>query len=182
MEKVGYKRPPTHSQFAKGKSGNPSGRPKGKRKVNSLADILNQQVTMTIDGVPRRVPLTEATVTKLFQNALNGNASATRMALQLIEKAEQKQEEEESNPLGSCPPISHFVLRGPNFEDGSNALFKLGAMHAKGKNWYLETWVIEASFARNMHRDRLRNEEDYEDVAKSMANPEDLPGLRDKYG
>ncbi|HJT42293.1 MAG TPA: DUF5681 domain-containing protein [Rhizomicrobium sp.] len=183
MEKIGYKRPPIRTQFAKGKSGNPKGRPKGANKINSLANIVNQQVTMTIDGVPRKVPLNEATVIKLFQSALNGNTSAARLVLQLIEKAEQKQMEEKRNPLGPCPPIERVVLCGPDFDDCSDALFKLGAMHAtREEGWRLETWVVEAAFARNMHSARLRNEEDYQDIAKAMAKPEDLPALRGKCG
>ena len=182
MGNVGYKRPPTHSRFAKGKSGNPAGRPKGKSKANSLANIINAPVSVNIDGVKRKVPLKEATMMGLAQGALRGNTAAARLVFQMDEKLAQKQAELVRNPLGDCPPITSITFKGPDFEDGSNALFKLGGMHAKGKNWYLETWVVEAAFARNMHRDRLRNEEDYQDIAKSMMNPEDLPRLREKYG
>src|SRR4051794_34691640 len=120
MDEVGYKRPPTHTQFAKGKSGNPKGRPKGASNDNSLAAVINTIVTVNVDGVPRKMSLNEAMVMGLAQRGLAGNTSAAReflkVADKVAEKAEQKQIEEERNPHGSCPPIARFVLGGPNFD------------------------------------------------------------------
>ncbi|MEO8300162.1 MAG: DUF5681 domain-containing protein [Rhizomicrobium sp.] len=156
MGKVGYKRPPTHAQFAKGKSGNPKGRPKGASNANSFDNVMNTSVTVNVNGVARKMTLDEALLMGLAQRGLAGNTPAAREYLKIAdkvkEKAEQKQIEEERPPLGSCPPIARFVLGGPDFDDCSDALFKLGAMHADGKNWRLETWVIEASFALLLNR------------------------------
>lgn len=42
---VGYKKPPVHSQFKKGQSGNRKGRPKGSKNAKQLAhDIANEVV------------------------------------------------------------------------------------------------------------------------------------------
>src|SRR5262245_29021911 len=42
---VGYARPPLHSRFKRGQSGNPKGRPRGSRSVASvLHRILNEKV------------------------------------------------------------------------------------------------------------------------------------------
>ena len=55
-EKVGYGRPPTRTQFQKGRSGNPSGK---SRKQRSFADdvsrALQERVVVTKDGRTRRM-------------------------------------------------------------------------------------------------------------------------------
>jgi len=44
---VGYGRPPAHSQFKKGQSGNPKGRTKGRRNINTeLKGIVGKQITV----------------------------------------------------------------------------------------------------------------------------------------
>ena len=49
---VGYGRPPAHTQFKKGQSGNPRGRPK--RQEEEMSDIMHrvamERITITING------------------------------------------------------------------------------------------------------------------------------------
>ena len=186
MGKVGYKRPPTHTQFAKGKSGNPKGRPKGASNDNSLAGVINTTVTVSVDGVARKMSLNEAMVMGLAQRGLAGNTSAARefikIADKFAEKAEQKQIEEERNPLGSCPPINRFVLVAPDCEGCGEALQRLNAIQDSEMGYRIQTWAVEAALARNIGNHLPLSEEDYQEIAKAMLNPEDLPRLREQFG
>ena len=53
--KVGYKRPPLHTRFRKGQSGNPRGRPRGSKNFSTLlTEALNEPVVVTEDGRRRK--------------------------------------------------------------------------------------------------------------------------------
>src|ERR1700675_246952 len=53
---VGYGRPPKHTQFPKGKSGNDKGRPPGSKNMRSeIRNVYLEPVPMTLKGKRRRV-------------------------------------------------------------------------------------------------------------------------------
>src|ERR1700738_614513 len=53
---VGYARPPRHSRFVKGNSGNPRGRPRGAEHIKTLLnEALNELVVVTDHGGRRKV-------------------------------------------------------------------------------------------------------------------------------
>ena len=69
----GYRKPPMHSRFKPGQSGNRKGRPKGRKNVwTALQDVLNQTVTINENGRLRRVKFAEALVLRLAAKALTG--------------------------------------------------------------------------------------------------------------
>jgi hypothetical protein len=82
--KVGYKLPPIHSRFQKGRSGNPRGRLKGVR--NFAADVkrsLEIPVTLDDKGRGKRVSTQEALVLRLREKALKGDNRALETLLGL---------------------------------------------------------------------------------------------------
>jgi Family of unknown function (DUF5681) len=77
---IGYGKPPKHSQFKKGKSGNPAGRPKTPIGI-SIKDILDgDQIGKNGEIVSKR----EAIVIRMLNDALAGNQKAFGRFLKLL--------------------------------------------------------------------------------------------------
>jgi len=82
---VGYKKPPQHSRFQPGRSGNPHGKQKGVRNLGSdVKRTLEVPVRLNEQGRARRVSTQEAALLRLREKALKGDA---RSLDQLIELA-----------------------------------------------------------------------------------------------
>src|SRR5882757_966398 len=90
MAKTGYKRPPTHSRFKKGKSGNPSGRPKRdelrKPFKHMIQDCLFEEVEVVMSGRRRKVSIFQAIMINLRTQALRGDPRAIKQVLALAEE------------------------------------------------------------------------------------------------
>lgn len=92
---VGYCRPPQHARFRPGRSGNPSGRPKGCKNFKTLLrDILNEQISLQDGTQSRKVSKAEAIMRRLIIGALKGD---TRDLHALFRIAEQTGQFEESH-------------------------------------------------------------------------------------
>jgi hypothetical protein len=79
---VGYCRPPKHSQFKPGKSGNPMGRRAGSRNLKSVRkELYTQLVPVRFAGKHKMLPLISALDAVLINRALKGDEKAIRTAL-----------------------------------------------------------------------------------------------------
>jgi Family of unknown function (DUF5681) len=86
---VGYGRPPTHTRFRKGRSGNPAGRPKGGRGLAALlAAELRKPVAVREAGRLRRISKLEALVAGLVNKALQGDGRARAELVELVQREE----------------------------------------------------------------------------------------------
>ncbi|MGE0409899.1 MAG: DUF5681 domain-containing protein [Amphiplicatus sp.] len=74
---VGYGKPPRRTQFKKGQSGNPKGRPKGKRNLKTdVRETLQLPVSITENGRKRKVSTQTAVLLRLREKALQADAKA----------------------------------------------------------------------------------------------------------
>ncbi|HUE79122.1 MAG TPA: DUF5681 domain-containing protein [Sphingomicrobium sp.] len=86
-EEIGYGRPPTATRFQKGRSGNPKGRPRNRRRDIPYDALLGQMVTIREDGRERRVTAAEAFILQLTKKGLEGDSASARSSLAAIENA-----------------------------------------------------------------------------------------------
>jgi hypothetical protein len=81
-KKVGYGRPPHHTRWTKGQSGNPRGRPKGSgAAMQVLLAELNQTIQITENGRVKRVTKLEALFKSLTASSIKGNAKSASLIL-----------------------------------------------------------------------------------------------------
>ncbi|HXC33806.1 MAG TPA: DUF5681 domain-containing protein [Verrucomicrobiae bacterium] len=86
---VGFGKPPKRTQFRKGASGNPQGRPKGSRNVGTvLAKILQEKTIVNENGKRKGMTKFDAVIRQLVNKALRGDMVASRLLFSLASSTE----------------------------------------------------------------------------------------------
>lgn len=166
-EAVGYKRPPRATRFQKGRSGNPRGRPRNRRREIPYDHVLGQMVTIREDGRERRVTAAEAFLLQLTKKGLEGDSSAARASLEAIEAARIRR--------GPADAVDTIRIQFMSQTIGS-ALKTLGLavkFHPLDEQkvcWKLHPWIVEAALARLGPR-QLSTEEQ-QTVLEATRTPE----------
>ena len=146
-ESVGYGRPPTATRFRKGQSGNPRGRPRGRRREIPYDHLLGQMVTVREDGRERRITAAEAFILQLTKKGLAGDSASARASLAAIESARAARVGSDSDV------VYNLVWKIVSPGSVSCALDALGMAvklrkYSEDTRHELKPWIVEAALAR----------------------------------
>ena len=79
---VGYKKPPQHTRFQPGQSGNPRGRPKGTKNLKTdLMEELGEKIVVREGDRSQKISKQRALLKSMVNRAIQGDAGATTIAL-----------------------------------------------------------------------------------------------------
>jgi hypothetical protein len=143
---VGYRKPPRRSQFQKGKSGNPNGRPKGSGVRTAMEKVAARTIPMTVEGKRSKVPATEALLMQMLQRALEGDATARRDFLKIADQVSKARAEDDAK--GENWTV--IVKRYGNPAGCNGALEVVGVVVEVDDQLKVQPWVVEAARARGL--------------------------------
>ncbi len=82
---IGYRRPPEHSRFKPGQSGNPKGRPKGSKNLKTdLREELAEKITLREGERTVRISKQRAVLKSLLAKTLRGDPRAAAVLFNLM--------------------------------------------------------------------------------------------------
>ena len=102
---VGYRRPPAETQFKKGKSGNPKGRPKGSKNFMTLLEHeLAQKIVVNENGRRKAITRLQAMVKRMVASAMQGDQKQLLLLFEILRRS------------GGLEPASIEGLLPPDYE------------------------------------------------------------------
>ncbi len=128
---VGFGKPPKHTQFKPGQSGNPKGRPRGAKNLKTdLEEELRELITVREGGNQKIVSKQRAMLKSLTAKAVHGDSRAAALVIDLMYRLFHEDEAEDTS-RGPSPDdkaileaFENRLLRkpdeGPEDGDGSD--------------------------------------------------------------
>ena len=109
---VGYRRPPKRTQFKKGQSGNPKGRPKGARGLDTMIiEELKAKIIVSENGRSKKLKKAEAIVKQVVNKALTGDHKAISQVLIVSQRHEEKLAAKAKPILETLPEEDQQVMQ-----------------------------------------------------------------------
>ena len=120
---VGRGKPPKHSRFQPGHSGNPGGKKKGTPCLKTVLDrIASSEIEVQENGRKRWVSLAEALLLRQAQDGLRGDGRATERFLDRMERLlGQAPEVGEELPEDDLLVIARAIRTGPDQPPGASS-------------------------------------------------------------
>lgn len=90
---VGYGRPPAHTRFRRGVSGNPGGRPRGRtasRVDNMILKEVYRPITVRDGDQVLSIPALQAVIRGLIARAAKGSGPAQRLLIGFVKEIEEE--------------------------------------------------------------------------------------------
>jgi hypothetical protein len=164
QEIVGYRNPPHTSRFRKGQSGNPKGRPRGRRRELPHEAVLGQEVIIRENGRERRVTAAEAFILQLTKRGLDGDSAAARAAIDAI-----------GDIRDPSAPYRREIIRcivAPGSVSSAVECLRIGTKldrYRETARILLEPWIVEAALVR--FGEKQLTPEEQEIVLKATRTP-----------
>jgi hypothetical protein len=139
--------PPIGTRFAKGRSGNPRGRPRGSRRQAPHEAVLGQKVTVREEGLVRQMTAAEAFLLHVTQRGLEGDSAAARAAMAAIAQARARRGSSDADSIPHivivpvAPGCVNQAMRGLRMAVKQDAFRPTARI-------VLEPWIVEAALDR----------------------------------
>ena len=109
---VGYRRPPIHSRFKPGETGNRKGRPKEHRNHRTIVEqVFNEKITIREGKKTRKVTKFEAMLQATMLKAMKGDPRAANTLLGLLTRMQSFLEGENETPGAALPEEDAAIIR-----------------------------------------------------------------------
>lgn len=158
-------------RFAKGRSGNPGGRPrKSAPAAPSAFDIIiDRTLTVAQNGITREITVDEALQQKTYQDAIAGGRMAQREIMKMIDKREKARAAKA--PPGNLVTVKHAP---PDPVNADAAMLLLGITQITDddrERKRMTSWVVQAALDRR--RGDLTKQE-IDNVRHDTLSPGDI--------